>query len=160
MPTGSGAGARVTARAWGALCVALVLASGAILAAQAGRGQGQSASARALSPDELRGLRYGAAPLRQQASDPRYGYSDARPVDVGGGLDAGIANTYRFLNALRGPKGEIVHYRRVGSCCSQDRKGPLDQYEISYDGGEPKTLYINWYDESALLVPVGLTARK
>ena len=116
---------------------------------------------------EVIGRSRGFVILERQAEDANYGYSEKLPVMVGGGLGNGSTNTYRFLNALLGPGGQVVHYRRVGTCCPVPTKnspfgdtGLLEVYEIRYDGGTTRRLYFNWYDKGALAIPAGLTARK
>ena len=118
--------------------------------------------------DEMIGRRRGAMELSQAASDPQYGYSELSPIKIGGGFGDGSDRTYKYLNALRGPNGEAIRYERVGTCCPfKSPKSPfggealLEVYEIAGPGAEPpKRLYFNWYDESAVLVPVGLSASK
>jgi hypothetical protein len=104
--------------------------------------------------------------LSKKASSESYGYAAAEPILIGGGIKDGSKNIYSFLNALRGPDGQKVHYDRVGSCCPFETpnspfggKGLLELYEISYEGhAEPKHLYFNWYDAKDPMVPFGLTA--
>jgi len=88
------------------------------------------------------------------------------PIAVGGGFGEGGHNVYRFLNGLAGPKGEVVHYSRVGTCCSfKSADSPfggravLEVYEIQYQGlAKPARLYFNWYGKAHVLVPVGFAA--
>lgn len=118
--------------------------------------------------DEMIGRSRGAMHLSQTATDPQYGYSERLPVMVGGGLDKGSDRTYKYLNALRGPKGEAIKYNRVGTCCPFkspnspfDGEALLEVYEVSALGaGLPRRLYFNWYDEGDVVVPVGLSAEK
>ena len=114
---------------------------------------------------EMAGRKHGAMLLKRTSTDPGYATSEKQPVMVGGGPGQGIRNTYRFLNALQGPRGEPVHYERVGACCVFKTKnaaigdrGLLDVYNVWYDGHQPVRLYINWYDDGDVLVPVGFTA--
>ena len=113
------------------------------------------------------------------ARDKTYGYSEDNPVKVGGGME-GPLNEQRFLNALAGPNGEKVTYKRQGSCCpfkSRDAlpsdgnvqtpnalfgdSGVLDMYEVIIEGSSEKIiLYLNMYDSETLQVPVGFTLRK
>ena len=84
-----------------------------------------------------------------------------------GGWNASL-NEQRFLNALAGPNGEKVSYKRQGSCCPFKTpnavfgdSGMLDMYEISIEGMFQKIiLYLNMYDSETLQVPVGFTLRK
>jgi hypothetical protein len=118
--------------------------------------------------DEMIGSQYPPMKIEKIAVDPNYGYTEKSPVVVGGGFGEGGHNTYRYLNALRGPQGQPVHYSRVGTCCSfKSANSPfgdealLEVYEITYDGAaKPARLYFNWYDSAEILVPKGLTPRK
>lgn len=99
-------------------------------------------------------------------ADSTYGYSPRNAVKVGG-VDTGPKNERRFLNALLGPNGETVTYRRQGSCCPVESKNGmmgmamLDKYEVKYDGLEkPVIIYINMYDPGILKAPVGFTFRQ
>ena len=116
---------------------------------------------------EMIGRKYPPMQLDLAATDREYGYSEKAPIVVGGGLGKGSENTYRYLNALLGPNGEIVHYDRVGACCSFHTKNSplsgkalLEVFEVRFEGGEPKRLYFNWYDSSKPSIPVGLTSRQ
>ena len=101
------------------------------------------------------------------ARDKTYGYSEDNPVKVGGGME-GPLNEQRFLNALAGPNGEKVTYKRQGSCCPFKTpnalfgdSGVLDMYEVIIEGSSEKIiLYLNMYDSETLQVPVGFTLRK
>jgi hypothetical protein len=116
--------------------------------------------------DEMIGRRYGTMTLKKAATDPKYGFSERQPVVVSGGFGEGGHNVYRFLNTLRGLKGETVHYRRIGTCCEfntknspfGDGKGLLEAYEVTVEGGTPKKMYFNWYDSGEILIPMGFTA--
>ena len=106
--------------------------------------------------------------IKKRTTDKTYGYTERNPVMVGGGLGGGALNQRRFLNALAGPKGEQISYRRLGSCCHFHTKngmigdgGLLDKYEVVYKGLEtPIILYINMYDSDVLKVPVGFTLKQ
>ena len=100
--------------------------------------------------------------IKKYATDKKYGYTEKYPIMVGGIIEGPI-NQRRFLNALTGPKGEQISYRRLASCCPFytknalfDNSGRLDKYQITYEGLEaPIILYINMYDSDELKVPVG-----
>ena len=97
------------------------------------------------------------------SSDLTYGYSEENPIMVGSKGNAGPLNERRFLNALTGPNGEAITYKRLGSCCAFKIKnglmgdmGLLDMYEVAHKGLEkPVILYINMYDSDELKIPVG-----
>jgi hypothetical protein len=102
------------------------------------------------------------------SNDPTYGYTQENPIMVGGALTSeGPLNERRFLNALTGPNGEELTYRRLGSCCIFSTKnstfqnsGLLDMYSITYSGlKEPITLYINMYDSDILKVPINFNLK-
>lgn len=102
------------------------------------------------------------------SEDATYGVTQKNPVCVGGKTDSGARNQQRYLNALRGPQGEEISYRRRGSCCAFETPngiiggmGMLDVYELTWAGAaKPLLLYLNFYDEGPLRAPVGLTVVK
>jgi hypothetical protein len=106
--------------------------------------------------------------VEKAATDPEYGFTQAKPVKVGhDGFQKGVQHTYAFLNALAGPNGEKLAYRRAGACCPFETKngavgggGLLDVYLITWEGGKELRLYVNVYDPGDILIPVGLTAKK
>lgn len=119
--------------------------------------------------DEMIGRRRGEMALTRTAGSDAYGWSQMMPVKVGGGFGEGANRTYQFLNTLRGPNGEDVHYDRAGTCCAfkspkspfEDGAALLEVYVISYKGVEtPRRLYFNWYDDGEMMIPKGLTASR
>ena len=103
-------------------------------------------------------LREDIIKLAEISTDSKYGYSQKKPVKVGS-----IEKGYHYLNALKGPNGEKINWQRNGSCCpfkskaAAFGKGFLDVYTLYYEGGQPKTLYINGYDYESMKCPMGLT---
>lgn len=99
----------------------------------------------------------------KKSKDETYGYKEENPIRVGGGLMGGAANERKFLDALAGPEGESISYKRLGSCCmfetpNSSMGGLLDIYEITWKGqDEPVKLYLNMYDYEKPLIPVGFT---
>lgn len=96
------------------------------------------------------------------ASAPRagdsYGLVPENPVRVGGGPQGQRA----YLEALRGPGGELVVSRRIGHCCEFETPlsfggwGVLDVYEVTYEGLDtPVRLYLNMYDAEPVHPPPG-----
>jgi hypothetical protein len=90
--------------------------------------------------------------------DPTYGLIPENPVRVGGGPSGERA----YLEALRGPQGEPVVSRRLGSCCEFETPngfggmGMLDLYEVTYEGLDaPVRLYLDMYDEEEVHAPSG-----
>lgn len=99
-------------------------------------------------------------PLKQLSADPNYGYKKENSIKVGG-VYQGPRREKLFLNALRGPKNEIIEYERLGSCCHLPRGGMLDVFRVTHEGQEkPVILYLNIYEEAPLFVPTGFTPRK
>jgi hypothetical protein len=95
-----------------------------------------------------------ALPPGAGAPDPReetdeYGYGRRNPVPVSGDPENGVASQRRWLDRLRGPGGEPVRYRRLGSCCEFRRggvQGRLDAYEVTHEGlAKPVVLFLDMY---------------
>ena len=110
--------------------------------------------------DLRRQLAAGEAVLEAVASDPGYGFNPMHPVKTG----TSYAAEWRYLNALRGPRGEVVHYQRVGACCAFDTgaaergKGYLDHYTLHYEGLEkPKDIYLNMFEAGRQEAPLGFS---
>lgn len=80
--------------------------------------------------------------LTERAPASDYGYKPSNPVKVGGVKEMQVpANERKILNALLGPQGQSLAYRRLGSCChfktpngSIDNVGLLDVYKVWWDG--------------------------
>jgi len=102
------------------------------------------------------------------SADKKYGYDKDYPVNVFyRDTKSETLNIERFLNALAGPKGEKLSYAKVETCCPFPTKhteigaGFLDVYEITWEGNtKPLRLYLNIYEKSVLMVPVGLTLKR
>lgn len=100
------------------------------------------------------------------ATDSTYGYTPENPIKVGGiKEEQKNQNQLRYLERLRGPKGEKVVFERRGSCCAHDNpngfmgRGLLDQYEVRYAGREGSIiLYLSLYDYDDPKIPVGFSA--
>jgi hypothetical protein len=94
------------------------------------------------------------------SDDPSYGFTRENPVQIGGGALYMKARETRYLEALRGPDGQPIRYRRTGSLPQnpQEPRVILDAYEVTYDGLEkPLTLYLNAYHYWKQDAPKGLT---
>lgn len=108
--------------------------------------------------DLRRQLSAGVGALDKVSDDPKYGYDQMHPVKTGPGYPA----EWRYLNALRGPQGEVVHYQRIGACCPFDTpavergKGFLDHYTLYYEGLEkPLDIYLNMFEAEPPQAPLG-----
>lgn len=136
-------------------------------AARQGHGRAQRFLALLAWPDtpdralELRELRRhlaaGTARLAGVSSDVSYGTRD-NPIRAGRDYGA----QWAYLNALRGPRGELVHYRSLGPCCFFNHpdaargKAFLDRYEVQYAGSAPAILYFTLFsDDVRLEAPAG-----
>ena len=94
------------------------------------------------------------------ADEPEFAVTKEKPVQVGGGAMFAAARERRYLDALRGPMGETVQYRRTGSLpVDPDGRVILDRYEVTYAGLEkPIALYLDAYHfDDALTAPKGFT---
>src|SRR5690349_8450372 len=59
---------------------------------------------------------------RQAVEGPEsYGFSPENPIHVGGGPDG----QHTFLDTLRGPEGQPLAWRRLGSCCEFETPNSL-----------------------------------
>jgi len=104
---------------------------------------------------------------KQVSTDPTYGVSEKNPIQVGR-KHGGSIDEEMFLDAIRGPKGEKVRYKRLGSCCGFETpnawvggKALLDKYEVKYAGLEkPIILFLDMYDYAEPSAPMGFTVKK
>lgn len=106
--------------------------------------------------------------LTDYSKDKKYGYDPNYPINVFYlSTRNETINQERFLNALAGPNGEKITFKKVESCCPFPTKtsnmgaGFLDIYEVIWkDQKKPIRLYMNIYERGALMVPVGLSIKK
>lgn len=101
--------------------------------------------------------------ITEISTDPSYGFTEKNPIKVGGAKELqGPTNERRFLNALAGPNGEQISYRRAGSCCHFKTpnglmgSGLLDRYRVTWEGSKDTlSIFINMYDYGTLQAPKG-----
>ena len=106
--------------------------------------------------------------ITEYSKDKQYGYQQDYPINVFyKNTKDETLNQKRFLDALVGPKGEKINYKKLESCCPFPTKrneigaGFLDVYELSWEGLKtPIKLYLNSYEKGALLIAVGLNLKK
>lgn len=94
------------------------------------------------------------------ADEPEFAVTKEKPVQVGGGAMYAASRERRYLDALRGPLGETVQYRRTGSLpASVNSTTILDQYEVTHAGlDKPVILYLDAYHfDDRLMAPKGFT---
>lgn len=87
------------------------------------------------------------------ADDPAYGLTAANPIKVGGDAMYVMARSMRFLQSLRGPSGEGLHFWRLGSFDGPDDT-ILDVYQVEHDGAVHH-LYVDGYRWAELKAPQG-----
>ena len=92
------------------------------------------------------------------ADEPAFAVARDHAIQVGGGALYVAARERRYLDALRGPMGEVLTYKRTGAL-PLDKEGRtiLDVYEITYPGLEkPIVFYLDAYHyDDALTAPKG-----
>lgn len=106
--------------------------------------------------------------ITEFSNDPKYAFNKDYPVNLFyKNTKNDTINQPRFLNALAGPKGEKIKYRKLENCCPFPTKrneigvGMLDVYEITWEGqAKPLKIYLNIYEKGYVKVPMGLTLKK
>ena len=110
----------------------------------------------------------GSFAITEYSNNPKYAYNKDYPVNIfyKSTKDDSI-NQPRFLNALAGPNGEKITFKKLENCCPFPTKrndigvGMLDVYEITWEGlAKPLKIYINIYEKGYVTVPMGLTLKK
>src|SRR3954462_14478065 len=110
------------------------------------------------APETPSALNRSVVPQCAAATSEAYGHDKPAPVQVGGGAMYGPGRERSYLDALRGPEGQPVRYRRTGSLSAPDGVTILDAYEATYEGlAKPITLYIDEYHFSDPVAPRGFT---
>ena len=94
------------------------------------------------------------------SDDPAFATTKEHAVQVGGGALYAAARERRYLDALRGPGGEPVQYKRRGSLPLDPSHADvtiLDAYEVTYPGiPQTAVLYLDAYHfDDALVAPKG-----
>jgi hypothetical protein len=96
-----------------------------------------------------------SGPWHEEAS---YGFTSENPIRIGGGPEG----EYLFFEVLRGPEGQPVAWRHVGSCCEFElfpgHVEDLDIYEVIYEGlRQPVILYLDMHHSEPVFAPRGFT---
>lgn len=92
------------------------------------------------------------------SDDPAFATTKGNAAQVGGGAMYAAARERRYLDALRGPGGEALQYRRRGSLpLDSEGRTILDEYEVSYQGlAQPASIFLDAYHfDDALVAPKG-----
>lgn len=91
------------------------------------------------------------------SQEESYGYAPGNAIQVGGSPLYGASRQRRYLDALRGPEGQAVTYKRTGQFRAPDQT-ILDGYVLTYEGLEkPITLFLDWYHYNPAKAPRGFT---
>ena len=103
-----------------------------------------------------------AAPAQQAScpvsADADFGFKMEKPIRVGGGAMYVASRERAYLDALRGPEGQPIQYRRLGSGPKAPNGGIVDIYEVTHAGLEkPVTLYVDAYRYDDPRAPKGFT---
>ena len=114
------------------------------------------------------------------SSDAAFGTTEQKPVMLGlQDIREAAKGVDKYLNALTGPTGETISYRRLKPCCPFKTKnlilqypihefdgkyGMLEKYSVTYNANnqtQSVILYINLYDQArVLLAPHGFNYKK
>lgn len=103
--------------------------------------------------------------INMTSEDPSYGFSEENPIELGGFLRGTKYEGAHaeYFEGLKGPNGEHVYVKRLGSCCAFDDYtmpfggGLLDKYELTYNGlSKPIVIYVNLYKFVKPMAPMGL----
>jgi len=103
--------------------------------------------------------------LKEVSSDPEYGKTEEKPINVGGYKETGGHGGQRwFLKQLREISDKPFLSKRTGHCCwhkspnGYKGMGALDKYEINIIGEEKSIyLYLNSYKYEQPKIPQGFT---
>jgi hypothetical protein len=88
------------------------------------------------------------------STDPTFGLTMENPIKTGGGDLYMASRQLKFLNALRGPAGEGVHFKRTASMQGPDGT-ILDAYALDIKGDRKTILYMDGYRWSDPVAPKG-----
>ena len=106
--------------------------------------------------------------ITEFSKNPKYGYDQDFPINLYfRNIKEEPKNLERYFNALTGPKGEKIFYKKVATCCpfptkkSEMGAGFIDIYEITWVGQKkPIRLFVNIFEKSVLMVPMGFELKK
>ncbi len=89
------------------------------------------------------------------STDPAYGFSERKPVLLGGELLLGPDREEDYMSALLGKDGGVVFYSRIDTVEVNGKT--LDKYILRVGNGGSKTLFIDLYHAGPVQVPSGMT---
>jgi hypothetical protein len=106
------------------------------------------------APPETAGVANASGSRCPTTMDESYGFSAGNPVKIGLDGSSGPARELQYLNALRGPAGQSLRFRRVGTSLSGTVI--LDVYELNYEGlAGPVRIYLDAYHFEDPVAPRG-----
>ena len=93
------------------------------------------------------------------STDPEFALTPQKAARVGGGAAYVAAREQRYLQALRGPAGEPVSFKRLGQAGVRGKDDTiLDHWVVTYAGLEkPISVYLDAYHYGDPRAPVGFT---
>jgi hypothetical protein len=102
---------------------------------------------------------------KMTSDDPDYGYSEEKPVKVGGRtITDGPKAEREYLEGLRDEAGKRVEFRRIGNFGPGPDGNLLDAYEVTTSTGRKLRIFIDMYhlktDPKKQLAPHGLFKAK
>jgi hypothetical protein len=95
------------------------------------------------------------------STDPEYGLTQNKPIQIGGSPLYAAARMARYIGAIRGPQGQTLQLGNTrGSLAAPagywDEPTILDSYQVSYEG-KSVGLYVDSYHFSLPKAPMGFT---
>lgn len=96
--------------------------------------------------------------LTQKSTDSDYGYSEYKPIKVGG---KDIQRGEAYLSLLRDKRGYPIQFKRLNTCCPYKSnngafgKALCETYEVIIND-EKRFLYLSVYDYEEPKIPTGL----
>ncbi|RAR70115.1 2-dehydro-3-deoxyphosphooctonate aldolase [Flavobacterium aciduliphilum] len=106
--------------------------------------------------------------ITEYATDSKYGYHPDYPINLGFDHEkVASRNIPLYLNALTGPHGEKIEFKKIENCCPFPTKksvmgaGTLEVYEITFEGIDTKImLYFDIFEKGKILCPKGFDIKK
>jgi hypothetical protein len=90
------------------------------------------------------------------SANPTYGTTRENPIKLGGGPIYLASREMKYLSALRGPAGQGLHFKRLGSTPAAGDDTILDNYIVEYAGiPQPTAIYIDGYHWDPPQAPAG-----
>lgn len=106
--------------------------------------------------------------ITEYADDSKYGFDADYPINIGFIHEKQEAiNISYYFNALEGPNGERITFKKVATCCPFPTKnttmgaGTIGIYEVTFEGSDKKnTLHFNTFEKGKISCPKGFKIKK